>query len=80
MSFFVITIEFTFAIGSVSYGVIDLALPEGSSLLAQKLWASIGWSTGLLNVFDDVGIYTKNLPFVTRRYTWCYFGSSRTRR
>ena len=54
MSFFVITIEFTFAIGSVSYGVIDLALPEGSSLLAQKLWASIGWSTGLLNVFDGV--------------------------
>ncbi|KJA15249.1 hypothetical protein HYPSUDRAFT_92030 [Hypholoma sublateritium FD-334 SS-4] len=32
--------------GSVSYGVIDLALPKGSSLLAQKLWASIGWSTG----------------------------------
>jgi len=32
--------------GSVSYGVIDLALPKDSSLLAQKLWASIGWSTG----------------------------------
>ncbi|KAH9483490.1 Pyruvate decarboxylase [Psilocybe cubensis] len=32
--------------GSVSYGVLDLPLPSGSSLLAQKLWASIGWSMG----------------------------------
>lgn len=32
--------------GSVSYGVLDLALPKDSSLLAQKLWASIGWSPG----------------------------------
>jgi len=32
--------------GSVSYGVIDLALPKDSNLLAQKLWASIGWSMG----------------------------------
>ncbi|KAF8810967.1 putative pyruvate decarboxylase 2 [Phlegmacium glaucopus] len=32
--------------GSVSYGVIDLALPKDSALLAQKLWASIGWSMG----------------------------------
>jgi pyruvate decarboxylase len=34
------------AVGSVSYGVLDLALPKDSSLLAQKLWASIGWSPG----------------------------------
>jgi len=32
--------------GSVSYGVLDLALPKDSALLAQKLWASIGWSMG----------------------------------
>ncbi|KIM41681.1 hypothetical protein M413DRAFT_71562 [Hebeloma cylindrosporum] len=32
--------------GTVSYGVVDLALPKDSSLLAQKLWASIGWSMG----------------------------------
>ncbi|KAF8880218.1 hypothetical protein CPB84DRAFT_1792704 [Gymnopilus junonius] len=32
--------------GSVSYGVLDLAMPKDSGLLAQKLWASIGWSMG----------------------------------
>lgn len=36
----------TSPVGSVSYGILDLAFPKDSSLLAQKLWASIGWSMG----------------------------------
>jgi pyruvate decarboxylase len=46
----IVFVNFACTVGSVSYGVIDLAMPKDSGLLAQKLWASIGWSMGLLTI------------------------------
>lgn len=51
---FCFIIKFASAIGSVSYGIIDLQLPKDSALLAQKLWASIGWSPGQLAIFIKI--------------------------
>jgi pyruvate decarboxylase len=33
-------------IGTASFGLLDVQMPENSSLLTQILWGSIGWATG----------------------------------
>lgn len=33
-------------IGTSSFGLLDVQLPENSTLLTQVLWGSIGWATG----------------------------------